>query len=115
MFRPTAIALAPAFALALSIGSVVRAQTDDGAQAVARKVHFADLDIATDSGAQRLAFRIRVTAQGLCAGDLPVERLGADFPACVRRSTVRAAADLGSSKVAVALGVSQEALALAGR
>ena len=115
MFRPTAIALAPALALALCVGSAVRAQTDDGVQVVTRKVHFADLDIATDPGAQRLAFRIRVTAQGLCAGDLPIERQGADFPVCVRRSTVRAAADLGSSKVAVALGVSPEALALAGR
>jgi UrcA family protein len=115
MFRPTAIALAPALALALCIGSAVRAQTDDGVQVVAPKVHFADLDIATDSGAQRLAFRIRVVAQGLCGGDLLIERRGADFPVCVRRSTVRAAADLGSSKVAVALGVSPEALALAGR
>lgn len=111
MFRSPFLALA----LALSIGGAVHAQTDNGVRIVARKVHFGDLDIATDAGAQRLAFRIRVMAQGLCAGDLPVERQSADFPVCVRKSIVRAAAELGSSKVTLALGVSPNSLALAGR
>src|SRR5580698_2502444 len=70
---------------------------------VTSKVRFGDLDLATKSGSQRLAFRIRTAAIAVCGGDSQIERMSSSFPSCVHSAVDRAALELNVASVSAAL------------
>ena len=99
-----------AAAVALSMVGAAHAEPGFNAQTLTQKVRFADLDISTDVGARRLAFRIQTAAEDLCSSR-PMSRQDYGYWPCVRQTAGRAADQLGSAKVALALGVPPTVLA----
>src|SRR5271154_4745187 len=65
-------------------------------------VRYSDLDLSTPAGAQRMAFRMKVTARDLC-GDSPITRIGTGFDACVKSAVEEAAIRLNQPMVTAAL------------
>jgi UrcA family protein len=111
---------AAAAALAVAaLSGAAQAQTvgpsDLESAPVHQVVRFGDLDLATDAGAQRLAFRIHVAAQAVCGGDNDLIRFSTGFEGCVRTAIARAAAGLNNSMVTAALGLTANGPELARR
>jgi UrcA family protein len=88
----------PLVAAALALSMTFNDQT------IRQKVQFADLDISTNAGAQRLASRIQHAAEDVCSS-LPMSRQDYGFRGCEHDLASRAADQLRSAKVALALGV----------
>ncbi len=110
--------LTAAFAIA-AIAGAAQAQTAGpfvyGSDSSNRQVvKYSDLDLSSPAGAQRMAFRIRVTARQLC-GDSPITRTGMGFDACVKSTVEVAAARLDQPMVTAALGLAPDSSAYAGR
>ena len=101
-------AIIAALAIAVLVGAAeCRAQpvaTDGyGQPAVSQKVRFGDLDPTTRAGAQRLAFRIRTTANELCMGDDPTVRSGVGLDECMKATIAAVEVRLNQPLVTAAL------------
>jgi UrcA family protein len=110
------IILPAALAIA-TIASAAQAQSTGPVSytpAAHQTVRFGDLDTSTGDGAQRLAFRIRLSAQALCGGANPTVRNGMGFDACVKSAVEQSAKRLNQPMVTAALGLSPTRNAYAG-
>jgi UrcA family protein len=85
--------------------SIAAADTSDSsAQVVSQVVHVGDLDLQTQDGAKRAAFRIRVAATNVCGGQSSIFRESWDFDTCRNHAIDRALATLQAPLVSAALG-----------
>jgi UrcA family protein len=104
-------------ALAAALGCAVLSSAADaqiigpsayGSEAAHQTVRFGDLDLTTDAGAKRLAFRIRVAAQTVCDGAIANVRFGTGFDGCVKTAIQQAAAQLKNPMLDAQLGLTPD-------
>jgi len=109
MHSTHSLALAAALSCA-ALSSAAHAQiigpSAYGSEPVHQVVRFGDLDLKTNAGAKRLAFRIRVAAQSVCDGAIANVRFGTGFDGCVKTAIVQAAAKVNSPMLDAELGLS---------
>jgi UrcA family protein len=96
----TTLFVAATFGMAFTQSVAAKPASSEGIT-VSKTVHFSDLDISTEAGAQSLLSRIRRAANYVCGGNdrrLQLSR-GPGYRACVRDATSKAVADVGNPTV----------------